>query len=89
MEIVNLGVGEERKEVKDGMGMSTLIRDELVALLRDYQDIFAWSYQYMPSLSPDIMQHRLPLNLECSPVKQKLQRIKPEMSLKIKEEVKM
>ena len=39
----------------------------------------------MPGLIPDIIQHRLPLNPECSPVKQKL---KPEMSLKIKEEVK-
>ena len=34
------------------------------------------------------MQHRLPLNPECSPIKQKLRRMKPEMSLKIKEEVK-
>ena len=34
------------------------------------------------------MQHKLPLNPECSPVKQKLRRMKPEMSLKIKEEVK-
>jgi len=42
----------------------------------------------MPGLSPDIVQHRLPLNPECSSVKQKLQRMKPEMSLKIKEEVK-
>ena len=33
------------------------------------------------------MQHRLPLNPGCSPVKQKLRRMKPEMSLKIKEEV--
>ena len=34
------------------------------------------------------MQHKLPLNPEYSPVKQKLRRMKPEMSLKIKEEVK-
>ena len=34
------------------------------------------------------MQHRLPLNLERSPVKQNLRRMKPKMSLKIKEEVK-
>ena len=53
-EIVNLGVGKERKEVKVGTGMTTLIRDTLVALLRDYQDIFVWSYQDMPGLSPDI-----------------------------------
>ena len=84
MKIVNLGVGEERKEVKVGTSMTTHIQDELVALLRDYQDIFAWSYQDMLGLSPDIVQHRLPLNPECSPVKQKLRRMKPELFLKIK-----
>ena len=42
----------------------------------------------MPGLNPDIVQHRLPLNPSGSPVKQKLRRMKPEMSLKIKEEVK-
>ena len=85
---MNLGVGEEKKEVKVGTGMTTLIRDELVALLRDYQDIFSLSYQDMPSLNPDIVQHKLPLNPSCSPMKQKLRRMKSEMSLKIKEEVK-
>ena len=42
----------------------------------------------MPGLNPDIVQHQLPLNTGCSLVKQKLRRIKPEMSLKIKEKVK-
>jgi len=79
-EVVILGVGEERKEVKVGTGM-------FANVLQDYQGIFAWSYQDMPGLSPDIVQHRLPLNPECSSVKQKLRRMKPEMSLKIKEEV--
>ena len=88
MEIVNLGVGEEKKEVKVGTGMTTPVRDELVVLLRNYQDIFTWSYQDMLGLNPDIVQHRLPLNPDCSPVKQKLRRMKPDMSLKIKEEVK-
>ena len=55
MEIVNLGIGEEKKEVKVGTGMTTYIWDELVALLRDYQDIFAWSYQDMPGLNLDIV----------------------------------
>jgi len=40
-EIVKLGVGEEKKEVKVGTSMTIPIRDGLVALLRDYQDIFA------------------------------------------------
>ena len=68
--------------------MAAPVRKELMALLKDYQDIFAWSYQDMPSLSSGIVQHRLPLNPECSSVKQKLRRMRPETSLKIKEEVK-
>ena len=32
-EVVNLGVGEKRKEVKVGTSMSKNVRDELVALL--------------------------------------------------------
>ena len=87
-EVVNLGVGDERKEVKVTTGMSSNIRDKSVVLLRDYQDIFAWSHQDMPGLSFDLVQHRLPLNPECSPIKQKMRRTKPEMSLKIKEEMK-
>jgi len=58
------------------------------ALEKRGRSIFAWSYQDMPGLNPDIMQHRLPLNPGCSPVKQKIGRMKPEMPSKIKEEVK-
>ena len=86
--IVNLGVGNERKEVQVGTGMATSIHDKLVTLQQDYQDIFAWSYQDMPGLNDDIVKHKLPLNPGCSPVKQKLKRMRPEMSLKIKDEVK-
>jgi len=87
-ELVDLGTGSGKKEVKIGTSMTAPICEELMVLLKNYQDIFAWSYQDMPSLSSDIVQHRLPLNPECSPVKQKLRRMKPETSLKIKEEVK-
>jgi len=87
-ELVDLGTSNGKKEVKIGMGMTAPIHEELMAQLKNYQDIFAWSYQDMPGLSSDIVQHRLPLNPEFSPVKQKLRRMKPETSLKIKEEVK-
>ena len=50
--------------------------------------MFTWSYQDMPGLDTDIVVHRLPLREKCAPVKQKLRRVKLEMLLKIKEEVK-
>ncbi|XP_017970398.1 PREDICTED: uncharacterized protein LOC108660657 [Theobroma cacao] len=42
----------------------------------------------MPGLNTNIVAHKLPLKPECKPIKQKLRRMKPEMLLKIKEEVK-
>ena len=42
----------------------------------------------MPRLDIKIVEHRLPLRLECKPIQQKLRRMKPKMLLKINEEVK-
>ena len=42
----------------------------------------------MLGLDTDIVVHHLPLREECAPVKLKLRRVKLEMLLKIKEEVK-
>ncbi|GAU25046.1 hypothetical protein TSUD_155200 [Trifolium subterraneum] len=42
----------------------------------------------MPGLDTDIVVHKLPLKPECPPVKQKLRRTRPDMALKIREEVK-
>ena len=86
--VINLGIEEERKKVKIGTTLSPATRKELINLLQDYSDIFTWSYQDMLGLDTDIVVHRLPLKEECMPVKQKLRRVKPEMLLKIKEEVK-
>ncbi|XP_070032289.1 uncharacterized protein [Nicotiana tomentosiformis] len=41
----------------------------------------------MTGLSSSIIAHKLPTNPMCPPVKQKLRKFKPDMSLKIKEEV--
>ena len=76
-ELVDLGSGSGKREVKIGTGITAPIREELIILLKDYQDIFAWSYQDMPGLSSVIVQNRLPLNPECSPVKQKLEEDEP------------
>ena len=41
----------------------------------------------MPGLDTDIVVHRLPMKEGCSPIKQKVRRMRPEMSEKIKAEV--
>ena len=88
MEAINLGTEKERREVKIGTTLSPTTRKKLIDLLREYNDVFAWSYQDMPGLDTNIMVHRFPLREKCASVNQKLKRVKPEMLLKIKEEVK-
>ncbi|TYK09575.1 RNA-directed DNA polymerase [Cucumis melo var. makuwa] len=45
------------------------------------------SKEDMPELSTDIVVHRVPLKPECNPVRQKLRKMKPDVLIKIKEEV--
>ena len=68
-EAINLGTEEERKKVKIGTTLSPTIREKLIDLLREYNDVFAWSYQDMPGLDTDIMVHRFPLREKCASVK--------------------
>lgn len=84
IEMVNLGTEEEKKEIKV---VDNPERDDIINLCREYIDVFAWSYHDMPGLDPDIASHRIPTYPDIEPKKQKLRRMSPDMSLKIKEEV--
>ncbi|GKV38839.1 hypothetical protein SLEP1_g46704 [Rubroshorea leprosula] len=75
------------KEIKINAHLSSEERNELIELLSEFQDLFAWSYKDMPGLDPDITVHAIPLHSEAKPVKQKLRRMKTEVLLKVKEEV--
>ncbi|XP_075097991.1 uncharacterized protein LOC142175304 [Nicotiana tabacum] len=86
-EAVNSGDSETVKETRISIHLSPSEKEEYVRFLREYEDIFAWSYDDMTGLSTSIVAHKLPTNPMCQPVKQKLSKFKPYMSLKIKEEV--
>ena len=84
---INLGTDDEPKMIQLGNTLTASKKDALVALLTEFKEIFAWSYEDMPGIDTDIEQHCIPTNPTMKPVKQKLRRIKPEWTLKIKEEV--
>jgi len=87
VEMINLEDDGEEKNVKIGAGLTKEMKLQLYTLLTEFKDIFVWSYKDMLGLDPEIVQHRLPLKPECHPIKQRLRRMKSEVSLKIKEEV--
>ncbi|XP_055824288.1 uncharacterized protein LOC129892753 [Solanum dulcamara] len=86
-EAVNLGNDECIKETRISVHLAKAQRMELINLLREYIDIFAWSYDDVSGFSKDIISHKLSISSDCSPVKQKTRKFKPTLSLRIKKEV--
>src|ERR1044072_1884910 len=86
LEAINLGSEKDKKEVNIRASLNSSVKSKLINLLKEYVDVFAWSYQDMPGLDTRIVEHHLPLRPECPPVKQKLRRVHPEMADKIKKE---
>ncbi|GKV39925.1 hypothetical protein SLEP1_g47619 [Rubroshorea leprosula] len=88
IETINLGKDVNKKKIKINGQFHPDERKAPVDLLKEFQDVFAWSYEDMPQLDLEIIVYAIPLKPECLPVKQKFRRMKPETLLKIKEEVK-
>ncbi|KAM1243450.1 hypothetical protein ACFX2G_035701 [Malus domestica] len=57
--------------VKIGTILSPPIRLALISFLQENTEIFAWSYEDMPGISPDIICHRLSIDPKTKPVRQK------------------
>ena len=87
-EVVNLtDKGKSEKPIKIGVNFPKDMRHELKALLKEFKEIFTWSYQDMPGLDTENVMHRIPIKHECPLVRQTLRRMKSEIILKIKEEI--
>lgn len=84
---MNLGTEDDVKEVRVGASLEEGVKARLIDMLREFVEMFAWSYQDRHGLDIDIVAHRLPFREECHPIKQKLRRTRPDMSKKIKDKV--
>ena len=60
---------------------------ELITLLKEYVDCFAWNYTEMPGLSRELVEHRLPIKKGFRPFKQKPRRFNSIIYDRIKEEI--
>ncbi|MGV7953746.1 hypothetical protein PJO47_29205, partial [Mycobacterium kansasii] len=59
------------KTVQLGTTLNPKQRSELLTFLRRHRDVFTWSHADMPGISPDTLVHRLNVNPDHKPVKQK------------------
>ncbi|XP_075504456.1 uncharacterized protein LOC142541886 [Primulina tabacum] len=84
-EIVTLGPGE--KTLRIAPDLDPKVREELITCLQANLSGFAWSAQKLTGTSPDVVEHRLNILPNSSPVKQKKRHFGPEKDIVIKKEV--
>ncbi|CAL8988506.1 unnamed protein product [Prunus brigantina] len=62
-------------------------KEILVSLLKEFRDVFAWSYDEMPGLNPNLVSHTLNIELGTKPVVQPRRNFHPEIEKQIKVEI--
>ena len=71
LEEVMLDQSRPGRTTRMGTLASPTVRQDLANFLRRNQDILAWSHEDMPEIDPSVIVHRLNVNPDCSPVRQK------------------
>ena len=87
MEEVNLGTLEELRITYVSSLLQDDIKRQIVEVLKEFRDCFAWSYEEMPGLKRTLVEHRLPIKSEFKPHRQPSRRMSKEVELKVKEEI--
>ena len=87
LEEVMLDESRPGRTTRMGTLASPMVRQDLANFLRRNQDIFAWSHEDMPRIDLSVIVHRLNVNPDSSPVRQKKRVIAQERDKAVAEEV--
>jgi hypothetical protein len=77
-----------QKPVSISAFLSASERTQLVAMLKEYQDVFAWQYNEMPRIDSRLVAHSLNVEPGAKPVVQLMRTFHWEVEAQISQEVK-
>ena len=87
LEEVDIGDGTIPRPTFVNKIIDPVFKCELIMLLKEYADCFAWTYNEMSGLSCDLVEHRLPIKPGFRPYKQPTRQFNPNIYDRVKEEV--
>ena len=88
LEEIDLGSGsQESKPISISANLTEKEKSELVLLLKEFKDVFAWDYSEMLGLDPRLIAHTLNVDLQAKPVAQPAKIFHTEIEGKIVKEV--
>jgi hypothetical protein len=68
----NICSQEKPRFVKLSSSLTTEQRAEYMELLREFTDVFAWTYEDLKTYDTSVIEHKIPLKEEARPFRQKL-----------------
>lgn len=87
MEKVNIGDGSTPRTTFVNKNLKSDHREKMIRLLCEFADCFAWSYTKMSGLSPELVEHRLPIKPGFRPFKQRARQFCPDLYPRIKDTI--
>jgi hypothetical protein len=88
LEEIDIGDGDKPRPIFISANWDSSLRKELIKLLKEYKDCFAWDYLEMPGLDRSIVEHQLPIKPGFKPYKQPPRKIyKDEVLADMKKEI--
>ena len=79
--VIQIEVGDQvnSKLISRSESLSPREKQDLIYLIREYKDVFAWSYEDMPGLNPQVAMHCLNIKPDAKSVKQQQRRFHPDI----------
>jgi len=83
----NLGIDAEQQMVKINAQLKTCKVLEVEQLLKEFKDVFAWTYKDLIRIPPELAQHRIELDIIIPPAHQAKYRLNPNCAITIKQDI--
>jgi hypothetical protein len=84
---INIGMDQDPRMIKIGKGTSEKERKDLINPVKEYRDVFAFTYEELKAQREDVIQHTIPLKQDVKPFRKKLRQINPKLAPMIQKEL--
>lgn len=84
LEELDLGDSSKKRPTYISSLTNLELKQEMISLLQEYKDCFAWDYDKMPGLSRELVELKLPIRQDKKPLKQTPRRFAPYVVIKTK-----
>ena len=79
MDDINIGIEDHPKLIKTSRTLSLESKHKYISLMKEYSDVFAWSYSDLKVYDVSIIQHTIPIKKDEMHFKKKIRRMNPKM----------